>query len=221
MLNMTVFRYFITLFFLTQINAQQSVLRDQSNVPLHDLAMVDQSSIPGFNASTVPPQDAATLERLHTWIKPSKYEGDGSELEKHASSHLEGTSQWLFDSPVFQQWHGARDHGILWIRGVPATEEIIVKTMDAPPCQPLEIPVVSEVSLAEWLGYIKPSDQSLEGRTLSSSSTISPLVATALWSRDLVAVSFGLLLLLGILALGSRSSDRSKLWMVCLPLMSL
>ncbi|RBR24477.1 uncharacterized protein FIESC28_02673 [Fusarium coffeatum] len=88
--------------------------------------MVDQSPIPSFSASTVPRQDAATLERLHTWIKPTKYEGDGSELEKHASSHLEGTGQWLFDSPVFQQWHDGSEHGILWIRGVPGAGKSVL-----------------------------------------------------------------------------------------------
>ena len=102
------------------------MLRDVPDAPLNNIIMVDQSSIPTYNPSGVPPQDSATLKRLHTWIKPTKYEGDGSELQKHANSHLEGTSQWLVDSPVFQQWHGGSDHGILWIRGVPGAGKSVL-----------------------------------------------------------------------------------------------
>ena len=158
-----------------QIKAQQSVLRDQSDVPLHDIAMVDQSSIPGFNASTVPPQDAATLERLHTWIKPTKYEGNGSELEKHASSHLEGTSQWLFDTPAFQQWHGGSDHGILWIRGVPGAGKSVLAARLVRRLTSENYPVFHfffrhsiesnhrpEAALREWIAQFLPSSPALQ-----------------------------------------------------------
>ncbi|KAJ4128967.1 hypothetical protein NW768_007492 [Fusarium equiseti] len=89
--------------------------------------MADQSSIPDYpSTSDVPPQDSTTLKKLHNWLNPTKYDGDGSELQKHASSHLKGTSQWLIDSPVFQQWHGSNDHGILWIRGVPGVGKSVL-----------------------------------------------------------------------------------------------
>ncbi|KAJ4007713.1 hypothetical protein NW752_010382 [Fusarium irregulare] len=122
--------------------------------------MVDQSSIPGFNASTVPPQDAATLERLHTWIEPTEYRG---------------TSQWLFDSPVFQQWYGARDHGILWIRGVPGVGKSVLAARLVRHLNAEQYPVFHfffrhsiesnhrpEAALRDWIAQSLPSSPALQ-----------------------------------------------------------
>ncbi|KAF4456329.1 hypothetical protein F53441_1488 [Fusarium austroafricanum] len=96
------------------------------DMPLDDVVVVDRLAIADYNESDILPQDEATLKNLRDWIRPTKYEGDGSELKKHTSSYLEGTSQWLLDSPIFQQWHDGRDDGILWIRGVPGTGKSVL-----------------------------------------------------------------------------------------------
>ncbi|KAL2688929.1 hypothetical protein Neosp_002979 [[Neocosmospora] mangrovei] len=83
---------------------------------LDDFVVIDRLSIADYNEPNILPQDEATLTRLRAWIKPTGYAGEDSELEKHARSHLKGTSQWLFSSPIFEQWHDGSDHGTLWIR---------------------------------------------------------------------------------------------------------
>ncbi|KAF4957104.1 hypothetical protein FGADI_3323 [Fusarium gaditjirri] len=102
------------------------MLLDELDLPLDDVVVVDRLAIADFNESNILPQDEATLTRIRDWLRPTKYEEDGSELKKHTGSHLEGTSQWLFDSPIFQQWHHGRDDGILWIRGVPGTGKSVL-----------------------------------------------------------------------------------------------
>ena len=91
---------------------------NEPDAQLDDFVVIDRLSIADYNEPNILPQDEATLARLRAWIKPTGYAGEDSELEKHARSHLNGTSQWLFSSPIFEQWHDGSDHGTLWIRGV-------------------------------------------------------------------------------------------------------
>ncbi|KAH7322527.1 ankyrin repeat-containing domain protein [Stachybotrys elegans] len=102
------------------------MLLDELDVPLDDVVVIDRLSIADFNESNVLPQDEATVKRLRAWIDPTDYDGDSSELTKHSTSHLQGTSQWLFGSDIFNQWHDGRDDGILWIRGVPGAGKSVL-----------------------------------------------------------------------------------------------
>jgi archaellum biogenesis ATPase FlaH len=139
--------------------------------------MADKSYVTDNNAtnSNIPSQDKTTLELFHNWLKPTKYAGDGSELEKHTSSHLEGTSQWLIESPVFQQWHGGNDHGILCIRGGPGTGKSVLAAELVAHLSSEECPVLHfffrhtvqsnhrpEAALRDWLAQILPFSPALQ-----------------------------------------------------------
>ncbi|KAH7174918.1 ankyrin repeat-containing domain protein [Fusarium flagelliforme] len=158
-----------------QITAQQSVLRNELDASLNDITMVDQSYVVHHNASNVFPQDDTTLERLHNWLKPTKYTGHGSQLEKHASSHLEGTNQWLTDSSVFQQWHKSKDNGILWIRGASGTGKSVLAAKLIADLVAEERPVLysffrrtiesnrrPEAALHDWIAQILPFSPRLQ-----------------------------------------------------------
>lgn len=93
------------------------MLLDELDRPLDDVVVVDRLAIADYNEPNILPQDEATLKNVRARVRSTKYEGDGSELNKHTSSYLQRTSQWLLVSPIFQQWHDGRDDGILWIRG--------------------------------------------------------------------------------------------------------
>jgi len=172
---MPLFLYFAILVFVTQTTAHQSVLRSELDASLNDFTMVDQSYFADYNASNVFPQDDTTLERLHNWLKPTKYTGHGSQLEKHASSHLEGTNQWLIDSPVFKQWHESNNHGILWIRGASGTGKSVLAAKLITNLAAEERPVLyfffrrtiesnrrPEAALRDWITQILPSSPPLQ-----------------------------------------------------------
>jgi len=91
-----------------------ALLLDNSGELLDDVVVLDKQDIP-----SIMPQSEAVIANIRSWLNPTQYADDGSEYQKHAASHLEGTGQWAVDSPIFQEWRDGQDHGILWIRGIP------------------------------------------------------------------------------------------------------
>ncbi|KAJ4322527.1 hypothetical protein N0V84_004773 [Fusarium piperis] len=145
------------------------MLLNELDAPLDDVVVVDRLAIADYNESNILPQDEANLTRLRVWIKPTEYAGDGSEFQKHASSHLKGTSQWLLSSPVFKQWHDGRDDGILWIRGVPGAGKSVLAARLVDHLSSEECPVLHfffrhtiqsnhrpEAALRDWIAQILP-----------------------------------------------------------------
>ncbi|KAF5584432.1 ankyrin [Fusarium pseudocircinatum] len=156
------------------------MLLDELDLPLDDVVVVDRLAIADYNEPNILPQEEATLRRLQDWLRPTKHKEDGSELKKHSSSHLEGTSQWLLDSPVFQQWHDSRSDGILWIRGVPGTGKSVLASRLIHHLSSEEFPVLyfffrhtiqsnhrPESALRDWLAQVLPFSPLLQLTTLS------------------------------------------------------
>lgn len=83
-----------------------------------DAIVIAREDVGDFNAENILPQDNNTLQHILTWLNPTNYDDDGSEYQKHISSHLPGTGDWVFESEVYQQWHDSNEHGILWVRGM-------------------------------------------------------------------------------------------------------
>ncbi|EEU33953.1 uncharacterized protein NECHADRAFT_89016 [Fusarium vanettenii 77-13-4] len=147
----------------------------EPDTQLNDFVVIDRLSIADYNEPNILPQDEATLTRLGAWIEPTGYAGEDSELEKHARSHLKGTSQWLFSSPIFQQWHDGSDHGILWIRGVPGAGKSVLAARLVHHLSSEGCPVLyfffrhtiqsnhrPEAALRDWIAQILPSSPPLQ-----------------------------------------------------------
>ncbi|KAJ3525625.1 hypothetical protein NM208_g11560 [Fusarium decemcellulare] len=145
------------------------MLLNELDAPLDDVVVVDRLAIADYNESNILPQDKAILTRLRAWLQPTEYVGDGSEFQKHASSHLKGTSQWLLSSPVFKQWHDGRDDGVLWIRGVPGAGKSVLAARLVDHLSSEECPVLHfffrhtiqsnhrpEAALRDWIAQILP-----------------------------------------------------------------
>lgn len=151
------------------------MLLDELDLQLDDVVIVDRLAIADYNQSNILPQDEATLKRLHDWLRPTRYEGDGSELKKHSSCHLKGTSQWLLDPPIFQQWHNGHNDGILWIRGVPGTGKSVLASTLIHRLSSENCPVLyfffrhtirsnhrPESALRDWLAQVLPFSPPLQ-----------------------------------------------------------
>ncbi|OBS22820.1 hypothetical protein FPOA_09145 [Fusarium poae] len=151
------------------------MLLNELDMPLDDVVVVDRLHIADYNEANILPQDKTTLERLLDWLSPTKYAGDGSELNKHAASHLKGTSQWLLDSHIFKQWHHGNSHGILWIRGVPGTGKSVLAARLIGHVSAEECPVLyffsrytiqsnhrPEAALRDWIAQILPFSPPLQ-----------------------------------------------------------
>ncbi|VUC25731.1 unnamed protein product [Clonostachys rosea] len=99
---------------------------EDSDNSLEDFDVLDHQDIVEFNTANILPQDRANINKIRTWLHPTQYAGDGSEYQRHCSSHLKGTSQWAIASPKFKQWHESQEHGILWVRGIPGSGKSVL-----------------------------------------------------------------------------------------------
>ncbi|CAH0027241.1 unnamed protein product [Clonostachys rhizophaga] len=99
---------------------------EDSEISLEDFDVLDHQDVAEFNTANILPQEDAIIKRIRTWLNPTQYAGDGSEFQRHCSSHLKSTSQWALTSPEFRQWHQSQEHGILWVRGIPGSGKSVL-----------------------------------------------------------------------------------------------
>lgn len=82
-----------------------------------DAVFVGRHDVLESNEENIIPRDQDTINRIRAWLHPTDFDGEGSEYQRHVSSHLSGTGSWLLNSSSYQQWHSGDEHGMLWIRG--------------------------------------------------------------------------------------------------------
>lgn len=156
-----------------------ALLLDKTGKPLDDVVVLDQKDLP-----SVLPQSEAVISSIRSWLNPTQYQDDGSEYRKHLASHLKGTGQWAIESPIFQEWRDGKDHGILWIRGIPgAGKSVHAANLIQHLCQD-DCPVLyfffrhtiqanhrPEAALRDWLAqalpFSPPLQLELKGRVSS------------------------------------------------------
>ncbi|WYZ33902.1 hypothetical protein EsH8_I_000178 [Colletotrichum jinshuiense] len=66
------------------------------------------------------------VARLQSWLKPTDYLADSSELNRHLASRAPGTSLWLAKTPRYQQWISSDDTASIWIRGAPGAGKSVL-----------------------------------------------------------------------------------------------
>lgn len=90
---------------------------DVPQVVWEDAVVVGRDDVLECNDANIIPQEQDTITKIRTWLRPTDFDGEGSEYQKHLSSHLSGTGEWFLTSSTYQQWHGVDEHGMLWVRG--------------------------------------------------------------------------------------------------------
>ncbi|KAE9375050.1 ankyrin [Stipitochalara longipes BDJ] len=66
--------------------------------------------------ASLSPED---LAKVQAWLQPTDYEAQSSEFHRHLSSQAPGTGLWICETSKYQQWQESREHGSLWIKGIP------------------------------------------------------------------------------------------------------
>jgi len=82
-----------------------------------DAVIVGVDDISDFNEDNILPHSPEDILKIRQWLQPTPYDDSDSEYKRHLSSHLAGTSTWLFSSPTYEEWQSSQEMGILWIRG--------------------------------------------------------------------------------------------------------
>ena len=82
-----------------------------------DLVMLVRDDVSDFNEENILPQPPEVIKEIRTWLKPTKYNEEGSEYRKHLEYYLDGTCAWLQSSTAFVEWQESNEQGMLWLRG--------------------------------------------------------------------------------------------------------
>ncbi len=79
--------------------------------------MIERSDVLEINEENILPETPETIAKIVAWLRPTEYNQKDSEYQKHLSSHLSGTGNWVLSSETYRQWHDSDEHGLLWVRG--------------------------------------------------------------------------------------------------------
>jgi hypothetical protein len=80
-----------------------------------DAVIVDRDDVLQYNEANIIPQNKDTIAKIRSWLCPTDFDGEGSEYQKHLTSHLPGTVSWFLVSDTYRQWHDSEQHGLLWV----------------------------------------------------------------------------------------------------------
>ncbi|KAH8894183.1 ankyrin [Thozetella sp. PMI_491] len=132
-----------------------------------EAVVIRRADVSDFNPNNILPESEDVLIEIASWLRPTAFDGDGSEYRKHLSFHLAGTGDWVFSTPVYQQWQEGKDPGILWVRGAPGSGKSVLAAAMAERLSQEECPVLyffcrhtiaanhgAEAALRDWLAQV-------------------------------------------------------------------
>ncbi|KAH7014372.1 ankyrin repeat-containing domain protein [Microdochium trichocladiopsis] len=145
-----------------------------------DAVVLAFEDVADFNEDNILPLPADELADVRAWLQPTNYEGDGSELAKHAAAHLGGTGEWLLKSAAYREWHDRDGSDVLWIRGIPGSGKSVHAASLVHQLRQEQVPVLffffrhiiaanhQPVSaVRDWLAQILPYSPPLQARLKS------------------------------------------------------
>ena len=94
-----------------------TIIMEENQPSWEDAVVVGFVDVLQCNEANIIPQEDDTVIKIRTWLRPTDFDGKGSEYRKHIASHLPGTSSWFLTSSTYQQWHDKNEYSMLWVRG--------------------------------------------------------------------------------------------------------
>jgi len=82
-----------------------------------EAVVLSRHDILDYNEDNLLPESPEVIKAIQTWLQPTDFEGEGSEFQKHVSSHLPGTGEWFLGEEAWREWHDSDAFGMLWVRG--------------------------------------------------------------------------------------------------------
>jgi hypothetical protein len=66
------------------------------------------------------------MEKIRSFLSPTDYASEGSELQKHLAAHVPGTGEWLLEDNRYKKWLASDNIGILWLKGTAGTGKSVI-----------------------------------------------------------------------------------------------
>ncbi|PVH97376.1 ankyrin [Periconia macrospinosa] len=97
-----------------------------SSLASDDVVLIDRDDVSNYNPEQILPESPEEIKAIRNWLEPTEYWLDSGEYRKHLASHVNGTGAWLTSSETYNQWLKSKDHGLLWIKGIPGSGKSVV-----------------------------------------------------------------------------------------------
>ncbi|KAF9895127.1 hypothetical protein FE257_000029 [Aspergillus nanangensis] len=90
---------------------------------LHFPTLVHPTIPDGEPQVEITPED---LDRIRSWLSPTDFDGEGSEYQKHLTTRVTGTGDWLQQTEQYHRWRDEDAVRALWIQGIPGSGKSVV-----------------------------------------------------------------------------------------------
>ncbi|KAI5805309.1 ankyrin repeat-containing domain protein [Peziza echinospora] len=95
-----------------------------------EFVVVDKTDLNDYNEAGILPAKPEEIAKLHKWLEPTDYAGDGGELNKNQNQYTQYTGGWLKQSPEYRELmsveEGEQNIGLLWIQGIPGSGKSVI-----------------------------------------------------------------------------------------------
>jgi hypothetical protein len=91
-----------------------------------DGVLIDRDDISNYNPEQILPENPSVIRAIRSWLDPTDYSLDSGEYHKHLASHMPGTGSWLTSSDNYHEWLDRKEHGLLWVKGIPGSGKSVV-----------------------------------------------------------------------------------------------
>ncbi|ORX94358.1 ankyrin repeat-containing domain protein [Clohesyomyces aquaticus] len=140
-----------------------------------DAVVLRYEDLLDFNEGNILPQPPEAIAEVRAWLQPTEFAGEGSEYQKHLSSRLSGTGEWVSASGTYVKWHDGDTHGMLWARGIPGSGKSVIAASLVHQLLREEMPVLyfffrqivdanhdANAALRDWLAQALPYSPPLQ-----------------------------------------------------------
>ncbi|MCJ1401947.1 hypothetical protein MMC11_005164, partial [Xylographa trunciseda] len=108
-----------------------------------DFVFLTEKDVSGYNEPGLLPLPEEEFRTVLQWLNPTDYLSDSSELNKHLTSHVPGTGDWILRTEEYMDWHRSTDFGSLWIKAIPgAGKSVLAASLVAKLAETEHVPVI-------------------------------------------------------------------------------
>jgi ankyrin repeat protein len=170
-----------------------------------DFVVVDDHDLADFNPAGILPQSSGDILRIQKWLQPTDYNAESSEYNKHLTSYVPGTGQWIQTNEQYQQWLQSPEHGTLWLKGIAGSGKSVIAAHIAATLSDEKVPVLKfffrqiiatnktpQSLLRDWLSQLLEFSPLLQLKLvglLENRRTLDSMAFDELWDLLVLALS--------------------------------
>ncbi|MCJ1379736.1 hypothetical protein MMC17_002839 [Xylographa soralifera] len=171
-----------------------------------DFVVLSEKDVSDYNETGLLPLPKEDLKNIQQWLDPTDYLSDSSEYNKHLTSHVPGTGDWMLSTNEYEKWHHSKYFGLLWVKAIPgAGKSVLAASLVATLANTERVPVLHfffrqiiatnqepQHLVRDWLSQILQNIPSLQSKLygyIDSGRELDSVSFDELWQVFIDAIS--------------------------------